>query len=99
MDISRKMLRRLSEYYRWRSRDVAIHLGVSQRTIQRWWKEQRMSPPKPDDVLTEDRLQYLYSWGERDLTLDELAAISPWSRTTIVTHLDMYNLLGKQYRG
>jgi len=92
----RKLLRRLSEFHLWRSREVAEALGVSQRTVQRLWRRYAFEPLKPSKVLSKELLRWLYL--ERDLTLDEIAARCPFSRSTIAKYLKKFGLLSKHWR-
>jgi len=98
VDLSRKRLYQVSVALEWKSSEIARILGVSQRTIQRAWKENRMQPPHPLEVLTKDILMFLYSKDQRNLTLDDLEEISPWSRRTVATYVKRADLLSKQWR-
>jgi len=82
----------------WDSARIAEFLHVSQRTIQREWKELHIEKPQPSEVLTEEILEFLYDKSNRNLTLDELGEICPWSRRTVATYVKQANLLSKQWR-
>ena len=98
MDLSRKQLYQISIALEWDSAEIAQALEVSQRTIQREWVENRIRRPQPSDVLTSERLGFLYDKSNRNLTLDELGEICPWSRRTVAKCIKQADLLGKQWR-
>jgi len=98
MDLSRKQLYQLSIAFEWDSAKIAQALGVSQRTIQREWVENHIKKPQPSDVLTSETLEFLYDKSNRNLTLDELEEICPWSRRTVAKFIKQAELLGKQWR-
>ena len=98
MDLSRRRLYQISLACEWSSSQVAEALGVSQRTVQRAWKEERLSPPQPSEALNRERLNFLYSKQERNLTLDDLGKISLWSRRTVANYVKKAELLSKQWR-
>lgn len=98
MDLNRRRLYQLSIALEWDSAEIAEVLGVSQRTVQRFWIEFRIRKPQPSEVLTRERLEFLYNKDDRNLSLDELGEICPWSRRTVATYVKKAELSSKQWR-